>query len=158
MRATGNGSSPRRRTAGLRLEEVRTLDDFVWREDAPNMTITGASAAIVGLGLFMSDAGIFSLISVSVARRRREIGLRTALGASPTRLLAAIFRRALVLVGSGVAAGNLVILAVTFGTGGKDLAQALPITSDVMLTVGLLACVGPARRALCQPADALKQA
>jgi ABC-type antimicrobial peptide transport system permease subunit len=85
------------------------------------------SAAIVGLGLFTSAAGIFT--------------------------------RALVLVGSGLAAGNLVILAVTFGTGGKDLAQALPITSDVMLTIGLLACVGPARRALrIQPADALKQA
>jgi len=89
----------------------------------------------------------------------REIGLRTALGASRARLLAVIFTRALVLVGSGVAAGNLVILAVTFGTGGKDLARALPITSVVMLTVGLLACVEPARRALrIQPADALKQA
>jgi predicted permease len=144
---------------GLRLDEVRTLDEFVWREDAPNMTITGASAAIVGLGLFMSAAGIFSLMSVSVARRTREIGLRVALGASPARLLAAIFRRALVLVGSGVAVGNFVILALTVWTGASEIAEALPITSVVMLTVGLLACVEPARRALrIQPADALKEA
>jgi ABC-type antimicrobial peptide transport system permease subunit len=40
-----------------------------------------------------------------------------------------------------------------------NIAGALLITSAVMLTVGLLACVGPARRALrIQPADALKQA
>jgi hypothetical protein len=144
---------------GLRLDEVRTLDEFVWREDAPYMMIAGASAAVVGLGLFMSAAGIFSLMSVSVARRTREIGLRTALGASPARLLAGIFRRALVLVGSGVAVGNLAILAVTLGTGAGELAEALPITSAVMLTVGLLACVEPARRALrIQPADALKEA
>ncbi|HJR60506.1 MAG TPA: ABC transporter permease [Vicinamibacterales bacterium] len=167
VRMAGDPASlvPRLRTLAasldpdLKLEEVRTLDEIAWREDAPNMMITGASAAVVGLGLFMSAAGIFSLMSVSVARRTREIGLRTALGASPARLLAAIFRRALVLVGSGVAAGNFVILAVTVWTGASEMAEALPITSVVMLTVGLLACVEPARRALrIQPADALKEA
>jgi hypothetical protein len=166
VRMSGDPASltPRLRSIAARLDpglrlEVRTLDDFVWREDAPNMTITGASAAIVGLGLFMSAAGIFSLMSVSVARRTREIGLRVALGASPARLLAGIFRRALVLVGSGIAVGNLVILALMVGTGASEVAEALPITSVVMLTVGLLACVEPARRALrIRPADALKQA
>ena len=54
----------------------------------------GAIAAVVGLGLFLSAAGIFSLMSVSVARRTREIGLRAALGASPARLLAGVFSRA----------------------------------------------------------------
>ena len=76
----------------------------------PMMVAAGAIAGVVGLGLFLSAAGIFSLMSVSVARRTREIGLRTALGASRARLLAGIFSRAVVLVGSGVAAGNLVLL------------------------------------------------
>ena len=49
-------------------------------------------------------------MSVSVARRTREIGLRAALGASQGRLIAGIFSKAMVLIGSGVAAGNVVLL------------------------------------------------
>ena len=87
--------------------------------------------------------------------------MRSALGATPGRLLAGIFSRAIVLVGSGVAAGNLVLLLFVILS---DLelaivANALLVTSAIMMTVGLLACVEPARRALrIQPTDALKEA
>ena len=148
--------------AGLRLDEIRSLDDLTRRVDVPMLVSAGAIASVVVLGLFLSAAGIFSLMSVSVARRTREIGLRAALGASPVRLLAGVFSRALVLVGSGVAAGNLVlVLVVKLGTGLalRDVADALLATSAIMLTVGLLACAEPARRALrIQPTDALKDA
>ena len=147
---------------GLRLDELRSLDELARRVDVPLMVVAGAIAGVVSLGLFLSAAGIFSLMSVSVARRTREIGLRSALGASPARVLAGVFSRALVLVGSGIAAGNLVLLLfVTLATELVlgDVAGALLITSAVMLTVGLLACVEPARRALrIHPTDALKQA
>ena len=147
--------------AGVRLDDVRSLQDLAWRVDVPQMVAAGGIAAVVALGLFLSAAGIFSLMSVSVARRTREIGLRAALGASPRRLLVGIFSRAVVLVGSGIAAGNAVLLLVTLATdlALTDVAGALLTTSAVMLTVGLLACVEPARRALrIQPTDALKQA
>ena len=128
----------------------------------PAMVVAGAITAVVGLGLFLSAAGIFSLMSVSVARRTREIGLRAALGASQARLLAGIFSRALVLIGSGIAAGNLVLMLIIALVGrgrSRAIAGALLMTSAVMLTVGLLACVEPARRALrIQPTDALKEA
>jgi putative ABC transport system permease protein len=101
-------------------------------------------------------------MSVSIARRRREIGVRAALGASRARLIAGIFSRALILVGSGVIAGNAVIVlvvALSDEAGIADVADALLITSAVMLTVGLLACVEPARRALrIEPSEALKEA
>ena len=67
---------------GLRLEEMRRLDDWMWRIDLPAMVSASALAGVVALGLFLSAAGIFSLMSVTVARRTREIGLRSALGAS----------------------------------------------------------------------------
>ncbi len=73
-----------------------------------------------------------------------------------------VFLRAVVLVGSGVAAGNLVlVLFVTLSTEVDlaDVADALLTTSGVMLSVGLLACAEPARRALrIEPIAALKEA
>ena len=146
----------------LRLAEVRSLGDHIWRQDLPNVIAAASIASIVGLGLFLSAAGIFSLMSVSVARRTREIGLRSALGATHIRILVGIFRRALVLVGSGIAAGNTVLLLIVALSDEIDVsvvAGALVATSAVMLTVGLLACLEPARRALrIQPTDALKEA
>jgi ABC-type antimicrobial peptide transport system permease subunit len=148
--------------ANIRLTGVGSLDALAWRADIPMVVMAGTMAATVGLGLFLSSAGIFSLMSVSVARRTREIGLRAALGASPARLLVGIFSRALILIGSGIAAGDLVlILAIVFGTELQlvGLLKPLSLTSALMLTAGLLACVEPARRALkIAPTDALKEA
>ena len=146
----------------LRLDDMRSLDDHVWRVDVPQMVATGAIVAVVCLGLFLSAAGIFSLLSVSVARQTREIGLRAALGASQARLLGGIFTRALLLVGCGIAAGNgVLLLFVTLATDVTlaDVGEALLITSAIMLTTGLVACVEPARRALrIHPTDALREA
>jgi putative ABC transport system permease protein len=145
----------------LRLEEVRPLDDWAWRVDTPGVIVAGALAFVVGLGLFLSAAGIFSLMSVTVAWRTREIGLRSALGARPSQIVAAVFSRAAMLVGGGIAAGNLVLLLLVALDGEVPLSfvtNALATTSAIMLTVGLLACVEPARRALrIHPIDALKE-
>ncbi len=146
----------------IRVDDMRSLEDATWRVDVPMMVGAGAVVAVVSLGLFLSAAGIFSLMAVSVARRTREIGLRSALGASRTRLLAGVFSRAAVLVGSGVVAGNLVLLLfVTLSpeVDVVDVMDALLATSGVMVSVALVACVEPARRALrIQPTDALKEA
>ena len=64
-------------------------------------------------GLFLSAGSSFSLMSVSVAPRTREIGLRAALGASSAHLLASIFSRPVVLLGTGIVAGNIVLLLLT---------------------------------------------
>ena len=76
------------------------------------MVTVGAQAAVTALVLFLSALGIFSLMSVSVSRRTREIGLRAALGANPRRLLAGILSRAMVLMGSGITAGGALLLLV----------------------------------------------
>ena len=169
IRMTGDPAAlaPRVRTIALdvdpalRLGDVRSLEDLAWEQDVPATVAASTVVGIVTLGLFLSAAGIFSLMSVSVARRTREIGLRAALGATPTRILAEIFRRAIVLIGSGVAAGNAVVLLFVYLSDEATVAMVddlLLKTSAVMLTVGLLACVEPAVRALrIQPTDALKE-
>lgn len=149
---------------GARLPYVQPLDELVWNEDLPTMVLAGSVSGVVGLAIFLSAFGIYSLMSVSVARRTREIGLRTALGATPRRLLAHILRRAVLVVGSGIAVGNGVILLLFVvyvlqveQLKVQGLVSAVLFTSAVMFTVGLLACAEPARRALrIQPSDALK--
>ena len=112
--------------------------------------------------------GLFALMSISVSRRTREIGVRVALGANPRHVLSRIVVHAMTLMGTGVAAGGgLVLLAVARGLGpsGRPVDDVVSftawigMTAAVMLTAGLLACVEPARRALrINPIDALRDA
>jgi putative ABC transport system permease protein len=113
------------------------------------------------LVLFLSALGIFSLASVSVSRRTREIGLRAALGAHPRHVLAGILSRAMVLMGSGITAGSAVVLFLVWRWGEDVVLFAgwVAVTSAVMLAACLLACIGPVRRALrVNPIDALREA
>src|SRR6185436_11165477 len=67
---------------------------------------------------FLSALSIFSLMSVSVSRRTREIGLRAALGANSRHVLIGVLSRAMALMGSGVIAGGALLLwALALGLG-----------------------------------------
>jgi predicted permease len=147
---------------GIRLYDVLPLDELAMREVVTPVVGALSAVGIVALGLFLSGTALFSLMSVTVARRRREIGVRLALGASPARLLASVFSRALVLLGSGVVFGNILFVLLMIVIRGdlqpveRWLAPTLA-TSALMLTVGLLACVKPATQMFrMQPADTLK--
>jgi predicted permease len=154
--------------AELSVQEGRSLDESIWQRDFWFVVPVAASAGVSALVLFLSAMGLFALMSISVSRRRREIGLRVALGANPHNVLSRIVAHAMLLMGSGVAAGGgLVLLSVALGNGptGRpaddvvSFAVWIGITSAVMLSAGLLACVEPARRALSiNPIDALRDA
>lgn len=111
--------------------------------------------------LLLSGAGIYALVSFTVSRRRKEIGIRTALGADPTRILRSVFARAAAQIVVGLLTGVVAIVALDLlsqGTllGGKQV-FLLPAISVLMLIAGLLAVIGPARRALrIQPVEALR--
>ena len=151
---------------GLSVPEARSLGEWIWQRDSSLVTSVAASAGVSTLVLFLSAMGLFSLMSISVSRRTREIGVRMALGANPRHVLARIAAHAMVLMGSGAAAGGgLVLLSVALGLGptGRPVddvasfAAWIGITSAVMLGAGLLACVEPARRTLrINPIDALR--
>ena len=154
--------------AGLHVDEVRTLGEWIHQRDLSVIVPVTALAATTGLVLLLSAMSIFSLMSVSVSRRTREIGLRSALGANPRHLLAGILSRAMVLMASGAAAGACVVLLfVANGAGptgrpGDDVVLFigwLAVTAAVMVAAGVLACVEPARRALkINPMEALRDA
>lgn len=154
--------------AGLSVPEARSLAEWIWQRDSWRVREIAALAGVSALVLFLSAMALFSLMSISVSRRTREIGVRVALGANPRQVLTRIVAHAMVLMGSGVAAGGgLVLFGVALGLGptGRpaddvvSFAAWIGMTSAVMLGAGLLACVEPARRALrINPIDALRDA
>ncbi len=154
--------------ARLLVRDSRPMEEWVRQRDEGLIAMVGAQVVVTALVLFLAALGIFSLVSVSVSRQTREIGLRAALGATPRQVLARILSRATALMGGGIAAGGaLLLLILAFGGGpsgrpAEDVplfAVHLAVTSAVMLTACLLACIGPARRALrIDPTEALREA
>jgi putative ABC transport system permease protein len=145
----------------LKLGPTRALDD-IDRQAKAALRLVGLILGLVTLSvLLLSAAGIYALMSFTVTRRRREIGIRAALGADPRRLLRGIFSRSVrqLALGLGVGVAFAVLLEVLTRGGlmdGKGTVL-LPAVAALMLGVGLLAAVGPARRGLrIQPMDALR--
>jgi hypothetical protein len=98
--------------------------------------------AVIGL----STAGIHALMSFTVTRQRREIGIRAALGAQPRRLLAAIFARAVLQVGTGVVIGAAMALRLLTKDGSSPARAAIFLGIVALLTLGVgLACRTRAR-------------
>lgn len=118
--------------------------------------------AVMGSVLLLSGAGVYAMMSFIVASRRRELGIRAALGAAPTRLLAGTFRRAGVQLGTGVVAGLGLAEGVAHVAGvsllfGGEQPYLLPTVALTLAAVGLLATAGPALQGLAvQPNEALR--
>ena len=154
--------------ARILTRKAAPLDAWIRERDVSLRTEAGALAAFTLLVLFLSALGTFSLVSVTVSRRTREIGLRAALGASARQVLASILTRSVVLMSSGITAGGaLLMVSIAAGAGpsgrpAEDLslfAGYLGLTAVVMLAACLLACVAPATRALrINPTEALRDA
>jgi predicted permease len=152
----------------LVVRSARPLDMVVRENDVSATRLAGTMATVTSLILFLSALGIFSLVSVSVSRRTREIGLRVALGANPRQVLAGILWRAGVVLGSGLAGGGAILLWFNVLTAGpssglaEDVTRFLTyfgITSAIMIAACAMACFAPARRALrISPTDALREA
>ena len=150
----------RRVDAGLQLRDVATLQASVERQRAPEGLGTIVIGSILLGALVFAAAGLYALMSVAVARRTREIGIRIALGAGRRRVLASVFARAGRQLGGGILAGNSLIMLLAWRADAltADLVLTSVITSVIMAVVGVLACAAPARRALrIQPTEALRQ-
>ncbi len=119
--------------------------------------------AFATLALALAMLGIYGVISYAVARRTREFGVRTALGAGRSDILRLVLGRGIVLAAAGIAAGTGLALGLTrvmrsmlFGIEATDLAT-FAITCLLLALAGVTACYLPARRALrVDPLTALR--
>jgi putative ABC transport system permease protein len=157
LREIGAGLDP-----NLQLRNPASLDEAL-RAEQGMLRLIAIGLGIVTLSVvILSAAGVYALMSFTVARRRREIGIRAALGADPARILRSIFSRAFVQLALGASLGVATAAGLEALTGGELMAGhgavVLPIVAVVMMIVGLLAAIGPARRGLrIQPTEALRE-
>jgi putative ABC transport system permease protein len=119
------------------------------------------SSLVILTALLLSAAGIYAMMSFTVSPRRKEIGIRAALGADAGQLLRSIFTRAALQLAAGIVVGTVLALMIDRASEGGMLGSfgraLLPVTAVVMTIVGLFATIGPARRSLrIQPTDALR--
>ena len=139
----------------IRLTDVQPLAQVGGGEAKMNWALTSVAWLVSFIVLLLSATGIHALMSFTVARRTREIGIRAALGARPGRIVAGIFSRAFLQIGAGVLVGSG--LAVLMGLGSTRDVLLLLAADATMLLVGLTACAVPVRRALrIDPTEALR--
>jgi predicted permease len=140
----------------IRLTDVQPLTNVGGGEAQMGWALTSVAWLVGFIVLTLSATGIHALVSFTVARRTREIGIRAALGARPGRIVAGVFTRAFLQIGAGVIAGTG-LAAVLGGVGSTREILILVAADAVMLLVGLTACAVPLRRALrIEPTEALR--
>ncbi|HEX6057713.1 MAG TPA: ABC transporter permease [Gemmatimonadaceae bacterium] len=147
--------------ASLRLGMARTVDELE-RQDRLAVRLVALAIGLVLLSVFLlSAAGVYALTSVAVTKRRKEIGIRVALGALPRQVLRSIFARVARQVALGLALGVGAAALFEGASGGELLGGRgtvlLPAFALLMTIVALLAALGPARRGLAiEPTEALR--
>ena len=140
--------------ASVPLRDVTVLSDFYYRNRSLWRLISWALAMVTLSVLLLSAAGIYALMSFTVAQRTREIGIRTALGGNPRLILAGIFGRVLRQLSIGLLIGSLLSAVVLMGAALslQGAGVLLLAVSAMILAVGVAAAIGPARRSLRIPA------
>ena len=137
------------------LTGVQQLGQVGGEQARINWTLTVVAWLVAFIVLLLSATGIHALMSFTVSRRTREIGIRAALGAHHGRLVAAIFSRAFLQIGAGIAVGSGI--AALRGFESTKQVMLLISADAIMLVVGLVACALPVRRALrVDPMEALR--
>ena len=145
----------------LQLQKVNSLYALYRENTRAAAQLALVIALITGSVLLLSAAGIHALMSFTVNQRRREIGIRSALGASARGILTSILARALWQLALGVGVGLTMAIGLDVAAGGVLMdgtgLLVVPATAAFMVIVGLLAAAGPARRGLrVQPTEALR--
>ena len=147
----------------LPFTEIHTLSEEV-DASAAGERLTAALASLFGLlAALLAALGIYGLLSYAVAQRRREIGIRMAVGANGSDIVTFIAVRAAIPVALGVAAGcaaawriGPMAQSLLYGVGPGDLVS-FAMAAAFVVAISCVATAVPARRAArIQPASALR--
>ena len=145
------------------LADAHTLDYF-YRTSMARTSFTLVMLAIAGsMALMLGIVGLYGVIAYSVSQRRREIGIRSALGAQQRELTRLFVRHAMLLTGAGVICGLAAALAVTrlmssllFGINPTDPATFAVVTIVLLSSAGVSSYLPARRAAAVNPVEALR--
>ena len=137
----------------LPVLSLRTLNEQIDRHLTMERLIAQLAAFFGAVALFMAAMGLYGVMSYSISRRTGEIGLRMALGASGTSVIAMVLGETLRIVAIGITIGLPCALALgrlissrLYGVTAAD-PTAIAMTTLMILTAAALAGYMPARRA-----------
>jgi predicted permease len=119
------------------MSQVRTGEGLSAEVMAPARFMTVLMGSFAALALLLTVAGLYGLLSYMVVRRRREIGVRAALGAGRGNVIALVWRRAALLLAIGVVAGS----ACAFGVGRLLTSLVDGVPSRLPTFVAIACCV-----------------
>jgi putative ABC transport system permease protein len=135
------------------IVRVATMEAIVQASESQRHFALVLFEAFAIIALLLAATGIYGILAGSVTERTREIGVRSALGASPGNILALIFRQGMGLAIAGVAVGlvgavaaSRALISLLFGISPLDPVTYAGVIA-LLLGVAGLACLMPARRA-----------
>ncbi|HEV3196408.1 MAG TPA: ABC transporter permease [Bryobacteraceae bacterium] len=135
------------------IERLITMDDLLVRSESERRFVMIVFEAFALAALVLAAIGIYGVLSGSVTERMREIGVRSALGASRRSILALVIRQGMTLTGLGVAIGlggaalaSRALVTLLFGVSRLDPVTHLGVIA-LLVGVAAGACWGPAWRA-----------
>jgi predicted permease len=145
------------------IERIETLVDQVSASMAQPRFATAVVVTFAAVALALAAVGLYGVLAYTVSQRRRELGVRAALGASKGRLVGMVLRQGLGVAAVGVVVGLAGAVALTrlmrnqlFGVTPLDL-PSFALAGGLLLGVAILACLVPASRAAAiAPAEALR--
>ena len=130
-----------------------TMEKRIMLAEVPDVIVTRTMSLFAAIALFLAAIGIYGVISYSVASRRRELGVRMALGAGTGDVLSLILGQGLRLTLLGLAVGlagafaaTRVLSSLLFQVSPRDFVTFASV-SALLALVALIACYVPARRA-----------
>jgi len=143
---------------------VATIEELVSRSLTQRRFLLSLLGAFASLALVLASVGIYGVISFVTSQRTREIGLRIALGATPSGIVRMVMGQGLTLAGSGAVLGCAAALALSrfvrgllYGVSPLD-PLTYAATGALLIALAALASYLPARRALlADPVKALRQ-
>jgi predicted permease len=150
--------------SGLPLARVQTLED-VYNQSMARTSFTLVMLAIAGtMALTLGMIGVYGVVSYAVSRRRREIGVRLALGAARTDILRQFLGQTVRVSAVACVCGLVLSLALTrlmtgllYGVSATDATTMVAVVACVLLVAMLAAMIPATRAAFIQPMRTLRE-
>lgn len=149
LREAIEAANPQATVGEVTTMEAQLLNSVAW----PRLYAFFVGS-LAGLALILAAVGVYGLLSYTVAQREREIGIRMALGARSSQILALVVGQGAALVGVGILIGvgaatasRRLLESYLYGIADSDLLTFL-LAPLVLAAAALVACWFPARRAV----------